>query len=279
MLGRLNWKHGYAFPSYGTLAHDTGYSVRHAMRSVTRLKKRGLVMTKNRTTHLGDRDSNAYTIPVLVGPAIPSEQRKGGGDIEVMTGIDLEVMTGGAMHGVQTSERGTCEGVNSEKESSPSHQFRNNTTNLDSVAVRARCELKKPDDDAEKRSRKIAMVEASDAEALQWLCDVARVSIHRITQHQRDTSVTLPEYADAIRVTRQRYNIGDLKHLNGLLGYVATAKNAAKGIRPDLSGETPSSFSRLASVLPETLQPQGPRGPIKASPSLLSSQMLQRMKP
>jgi hypothetical protein len=66
VLSRINWEHGHCYPSYARLEKDTGYGCRHLMRCLKSLRNAGLIMIQVRFTAFGDRDSNAYTVPVLV---------------------------------------------------------------------------------------------------------------------------------------------------------------------------------------------------------------------
>jgi hypothetical protein len=115
---------------------DSGYSKSQVLRGLKALRKAGLIMIKTRFTPLGDFDSNVYTIPVLIGPALPPIEREGGSVMDDTTSGVVDVTTGGLPDDTLTIEGETSEGLTGERTSpsNPPNIIRNSTAS-ESLAV------------------------------------------------------------------------------------------------------------------------------------------------
>lgn len=288
ILLRINWKRdGSCYPSIPRLMTDSGYSKSQVLRALKALRKAGLIMIKTRFTPLGDFDSNVYTIPVLIGPALPPVEREGGSVMDDTTSGVVDVTTGGLPDDTLTIEGETSEGLTGERTSpsNPPNIIRNSTAS-ESLAARARGEEKKPDDDG--RSCPVLVVrhrEVISPEAAKWLCDVTGLPPAKIVERARDVGVGLAHYDEAIRRARIRYNAGQVKR--DLLGYIdEIARNLAKGTRPPTSPPRRPliGFEQLSAVLqatehdlfPEPEMAAPPRRPVAPSASLLNSALVKR---
>lgn len=287
ILMRINWKRdGGCYPSIARLMTDSGYSKSQVLRALRALRKAGLIMIKHRSKPLGDCDSNVYTIPVLIGPALPPVEREGGGVMDDTTGGVVDETTGGLTDATLTIEGGTSEGLTGERTSSsnPQNIIRNSTAS-ETLAARARGAEKEFDDGRSPPALGVQHRQVISLEAAKWLCDVTGLPPAKIFERVRDVGVGLAHYDEAIRRARIRYNAGQVKR--DLLGYIdEIARNLAKGTRaPTSPPRRPLiGFEQLSAVLqatehdlfPEPEMTAPPRRPVAPSASLLNSALVKR---
>jgi hypothetical protein len=294
LLGFTDWdEHGYCFPRYETIAAGKRsakpVSRRAVADSLKRLDKNGYIISKQHRWR-GFQATNRYTFPLLV------PECKTGCDPECRPECNSECKSEcSGMHDQSAvclhSQEYTSPQTMPEKESDSSSDpvdLSSTLTTSEPGAARARGEATKQDDDQSGPTDLDAQQpEEISVEAGKWLSDKTGLSAHKIVQRAVNVGVGFALYDQAIRITRTRYDTGEIKQTSGLPGYVdTTARNLAKGTRAPISPHRRPliGFEQLSAALqaaePDLLAdpeiPRPPRRPTSPSASLLNSALVKR---